>query len=291
MVSIRKITNQQFSDGTTIDGDRLERAIQDLEEYIDDVPYGDFRQRWLQTQVIMKYLPPTAQVDANLITSSTIAGNSINVPFLPVYNFGPGITNAYRLKGNKLPYQEAFNAGGYGTTQVAWTCNLAFADEPVIIAAVDAVLLSYSSEYINNFEYDSAPPPNKVLSQPIDNIHLEITMDNPFIPNIQILNSVLWHKYNFSAHNSKITARGLAYPNPIPSDMDPKMSSITGMGNGGQASLAIQERDLNIPVPPMSRIRFSLILPDDGFAPWDAKPWQTVVPTLSLTLLERLKSD
>ena len=43
MSSIRRITGQQFSDGTTIDGDRLEKALQDLEDYINDVPDGDFK--------------------------------------------------------------------------------------------------------------------------------------------------------------------------------------------------------------------------------------------------------
>ena len=34
MTSIRHFTSEQFSDGTTIDGDRLEKALQDLENYI-----------------------------------------------------------------------------------------------------------------------------------------------------------------------------------------------------------------------------------------------------------------
>ena len=37
-MSIRYITHQQFSDGTTIDGNRLEEALQKLEELSDGVP-------------------------------------------------------------------------------------------------------------------------------------------------------------------------------------------------------------------------------------------------------------
>ena len=60
MSSIRHFTDEQFSDGTTIDGDRLEKALQDLEDYINNVPDGDFENRWLQSQIVLKYLPWTA---------------------------------------------------------------------------------------------------------------------------------------------------------------------------------------------------------------------------------------
>ena len=49
MSSIRTFTSEQFSDGTTIDSNRIEKALQDLERYINDVPDGDFRSRWLQS--------------------------------------------------------------------------------------------------------------------------------------------------------------------------------------------------------------------------------------------------
>jgi len=43
MSSIRHFTDEQFSDGTTIDGDRLEKSLQDLEDYMNNVPDGDFK--------------------------------------------------------------------------------------------------------------------------------------------------------------------------------------------------------------------------------------------------------
>ena len=83
-------------------------------------------------------------------------------------------------------------------------------------------------------------------------------------------------------------------PALIPSDMSPTIASIAGMGTAGiDRSLLISERDLNIPVPPVSRLRFSVILPNaaaNNF-PWGASPGNTIVPTITLTLLERLESD
>ena len=291
MSSIRTFTSEQFSDGTTIDSNRIEKALQDLERYINDVPDGDFRSRWLQSQMILRYLPFTAEADANLATGTGTPGDYLKAPWQQVYQAGAGITNAYRLKGNRLPWQEAFDAGT--DRQVAWTTAVAVGDEPVVLDAIDVSMASYSSEYQNTYEYDSSPPENQTPNSPVDDIHLELTMDNPFIPNIQILNSVLFHKYNFSALNSKMTAAGLAYT--IPADINPTMSSV-GMGAAGDVSLFIQVRELGIPIPPGSRLRFSLILSNDfaggaGYQPWGLKPWQTFVPTMSLTLLERLERD
>ena len=73
--------------------------------------------------------------------------------------------------------------------------------------------------------------------------------------------------------------------------MNPTMASIPAMVNGGQVSLAIQEKDLRIPVPPLSRLRFSLVLPDDGLQPWGTRPWASMVPCVTITILERLERD
>ena len=291
MSSIRRITGQQFSDGTTIDGDRLEKALQDLEDYINDVPDGDFKTRWLQSQAVLKYLPFTAEADANLATNTGIAGNSNFAPYLPVYNGtvgGSKITNAYRFKGNKLSWQDAYNSTAFAT-QVAWTASLAVGDEPIVIDAIDLSMAVYASEYTNAFEYSSSVPPNKTPGAPIDDIHLQVSMDNPFIPSLQILNSVLYHKYNFSALNAQVTAPGLAFA--IGTDINPTLASVSGTSGGN--SLFIQEHNLNIPVPPGSRIRFSLIIPSDssGYDPWGLTPWRTFVPTMTLTFLERLERD
>tara|TARA_R110000824_G_scaffold102703_2_gene244440 strand:+ start:17172 stop:18059 length:888 start_codon:yes stop_codon:yes gene_type:complete len=295
MASIRHFTTEQFSDGTTIDGNRLERAVQDLENYINNVPDGDFANRWLQSQVVLKYLPWTAAADTAFASYILpIAGGYNPFPYMPIYNSGnASLMNSYRAKGNRLDYQTPFTSSGlYGTHQVAWTTGLSTGRDPVIIDAVDAILASYTKDYVNPYVYDSAPPTNRIAGNPIDNIHLQITMDSSFNPNIQISNSVLWHKYNFDASSYFVQGSGTGAVT-FSSDMSPAIDTgaLTGMGNGFSTTLHIKDSNLRIPVPPFSRLRFSLILPDDGLAPWGAKPWQTMIPTMTLTLLERLQSD
>jgi hypothetical protein len=294
MSSIRRITDQQFSDGTTIDGDRIESALQDLEKFINEVPDGSFQQRWTQTQVVMKYLPWNANADIRLATESAIAGNYVALPYMPVYNpstaSGIPTINRARFKGNRLDYQSPIsgNNPGYGANQVAWTTTLAIGASPVVIDGIDALLASYASVFVNDYEYDSSPPDGRAPNSSVDNIHLTLTLDNPFIPNIQTSNNVLWHKYDFTALSAQSLATAISPP-AFSADIQPNLLST--MGNGLTTSLRVREENLRIPVPPYSQLRFSLILPDDNKAPFGTKPWQTMIPTMSLTLLERLERD
>ena len=315
MSSIRHFTTEQFSDGTTIDGNRLEKALQDLEEYVNRVPDGDFKTRWLQSQVVLKYLPWTADADAQLFTDGAPAGSYMPYPYLPVYNFkgttsgGDDVTNAFRVKGNRLDYQGSYTStGDYGANQVTWTTTFMTGEDPIIIDSVDAILASYldalGGEYINPYVYDSSPPDGRTPAQSVNDIHLEITVDNTFVPNLQLQNAVVYHKYNFEAQSYMIKGRDLPSVPTLPSDMSPSlnMGHLAGrQGNGFDTTLHIKDSDLRIPLPPFSRVRFSLILPDTGnndnvgpgtdAAPWGAKPWQTMIPTLTLSILERLKDD
>ena len=83
-------------------------------------------------------------------------------------------------------------------------------------------------------------------------------------------------------------------------DIEPTLNtddlSVANQGNSYDTTVHIQQRNLEIPIPPFSRIRFSLILPDAGTGgassdPWGRKPWQTMIPTMTLSILERLKDE
>lgn len=310
MSSIRHFTTEQFSDGTTIDGDRLEKSLQDLEEYINKVPDGDLKTRWLQSQIVLKYLPWTDEANTQLHTDGAPAGSYQPYPYLPINNNegttsgGDPIFNAFRFKGTRLDYQAPYNTSAdYRSNQVAWTTAFMTGEDPVIIDSVDAILASYSTEYVNPYVYDSSPPDGRVNGQSVNDIHLQITVDNTFIPNSQVKNAVIYHKYNFEAQSYMIKGRDVPSVTAFSSDIVPSLNSghLIGQGIGFDTTLHIKDSDLNIPLPPFSRVRFALILPDAGnttnvgagsaLAPWGSKPWQTMIPTLTLSILERLKDD
>ena len=55
--SIRKITDEQFSEGTTIDGTRIEKAFQDTVDRVETVEKGDISTRFTQQQYVFGYQP------------------------------------------------------------------------------------------------------------------------------------------------------------------------------------------------------------------------------------------
>ena len=293
-MSLRHFTKQQFSDGTTIDGNRLEKALQDLEDWANGIEDTQFKNRWMQSRFVMKYLPPTSDYDTT-VAGNTVAGNYKHAPFLPVYNSSTD-QNPFRVKGNRLFWKEPYSSPTltYDPTvvpanpddiykdQSVWTSALAVGDDPLIIESVDLVLLTYTSEYISDWRYDAGSAGGASGTYSKD-LQIQITADNPFLPNVQVKNTILFHKYFSTAEASKFTLQAVT-----PStDMNPPFSGVCVPVH--ENSLSLNLSDLNIPIPPFTRIRFSLILPfESGHLPWGDKPWQNSVPTMTLNVLERL---
>ena len=91
-MSIRKITKQQFSKGTTVDGDRLDKALQDTTSYLNAIPSGSSAVRYTQTQVVTGW------------TALQTIANENQAPWLRFHN-GTGdmngtgtIAHPYRVK-------------------------------------------------------------------------------------------------------------------------------------------------------------------------------------------------
>tara|TARA_R100000655_G_scaffold19642_2_gene40857 strand:+ start:261 stop:1169 length:909 start_codon:yes stop_codon:yes gene_type:complete len=301
MSSLRRFTSQQFADGTTIDGNRLEKALQDLEDWNNGIEDSNFSNRWMQSQLILKYLPPTADSTTQLSTNTGFA-NHRSAPFLPIYNDKTD-ENPHRFKGTRLSWQEGYQPPtlNYDPTaapprtpddiykdQVVWTSLLAIGEDPVIIDSVDAVFLTYNLEYVNNWLYGSSSSGGPVGTYSND-IHLEITADNPFLPNLQLKNTILFHKYLSTAEAAQFCNQSINLATI--DDMNPSLTSVSGMNPTHEHSLSMNLTDLNIPVPPFTRLRFALILPLDTNCPvWGDQPWTKFIPTMSLTILERTVS-
>lgn len=97
----RHVTQEQFSDGTTIDGSRVERSLQELEEHVNEVPKGDVRNRFTQTQFVSGWMPHAeAWADGSDYTGST-SGN---------YNAELGVRESTGLVGTMFPFLPVYNS-------------------------------------------------------------------------------------------------------------------------------------------------------------------------------------
>lgn len=170
----RTITKEQFSTGTTIDGDRIDNALDDVVERVNDVSHGDMKKRWVPITYVAGWTPQSPATIENATPDPSATGKSYDGeiaamhhwPWLRVRNwFGEvaagtlgatagddlTFTNPYRLKGVSAPGVQPFGestavAGGAWTLagtpigeQYAWTRSW-FLERPSILDAIDLVL-------------------------------------------------------------------------------------------------------------------------------------------------------
>ena len=170
----RTITKEQFSTGTTIDGDRIDNALDDVVERVNDIPYGELRTRWVPTTYVAGWTPqspfclssntPSPTSGASASSSGGVYGTH-HWPWLRVLNDHLNVadgtdgssvsddvepTNRYRLKGVSVPGIHPFGfAEITGSTytpgatprdqQFAWTRSW-FVENPSILDAIDLIL-------------------------------------------------------------------------------------------------------------------------------------------------------
>ena len=172
----RTITKEHFSDGTTIDGNRIDDALDDVVGRVNSVPYGDLRKRWVPITYVAGWTPqsPSTLEHAHdpLESDKGEIGATHHWPWMPVRNTGGvtaasdqvvdgttgptagddiTITNPYRLKGAQCPgvypyglarptatsYADADPASPVGE-QYAWTRSW-FLERPSILDSIDLI--------------------------------------------------------------------------------------------------------------------------------------------------------
>jgi len=275
-MSIRVFTDQQFADGTTMDGNRLEAAMQSLEERLDTVPDGDLQNRWMQTQVVSGWAPGT-------IFSGAAASAGAH-PWLRIYNtlsdeFGPHTEtlsqNSYRLKGTRV---EDLDPSLYTTvadaTQYALTQSIQLS-RPAILYAVDWAMMQ---DTVASPEYDFG---NTITTADID---IQIAIDNPWSPEDRTQADMELHKYKFDDTYWQFTATvGAASVDMLP--------AFPGGNNKG---ISVNLSDLAIPIHEGSRVRVSVTVPRYSSGTkqvkWTDAPWKSFCPNMTLSLLEPLSN-
>ena len=262
-MSLRYITKEQFSDGTTIDGNRLEEALQQLEQLSDNVPMSAIKTRFTQTQLVFGWSPVLD------------SGASRADPFLPITNVGAGTddaVNRYRYKGTTTNTASA--------DLVGWEVSTQF-DHPVLIHALDYALLQddaagapYQLPTSSSSTYE---PPN------VAEIEVHVYVDSEYAPSDRTQSDMEIHKHDFSTEAWRLTSAVISStPATI---MEPPYPG------GNATGWVISLKDLNIPIRALGRIRIVLIIPGATGKPatWSAQPWRTFSPTLTATFLEPLR--
>lgn len=297
MKSTHKMTRQQFSAGTTIDGNRLDKAAGDVVARYNAIEPSDIKRRFTQSQFVLGWEP--------------YVSGTCSLPFMPSYNKN----SAYWMAGTAPvdSVQNVWRSKGF----ISERFN--FIVDPVVDSPTKDMLLATATMYIRNPcilqgmslaqmidngyrpEYHSFDYQSKVdgtwIPYPADDLSLTVMVDNPYAPEDMKQGAVVYHRLKFGADAQKYSA---ITPAPGYPEMSPSMPDFP-------EAVWIDDQRLNIPIPRDSRVRFVIGIPygnpsnnvlggfDDFRNPWRAadgnltRPWNAQYWTSTVTLLEPLE--
>lgn len=304
----RKTTKEVFYDGTTIDGSRLEKAMDEVVESVNDVKKGSLKQRFVATQYHAGFNP----------ISRVSAKQYHHFPFLRAENYVGTTTGAMPENApyNRLRFKSSVfhgwepNNNGLSGNQFIWTRSFYFG-RPVIVHAVSALMqvdftpaanMPYIGSYshtVDPYTYDTAaggaPPAH--FAAGADTMDTFVIMDvmNPGSPEDAELADLEFVRARFVINEERTF---VVAPSPTPgpwADMAPAYNSGDIATAGPMQGRLVEHRDLNIPVHEGSRVRLAVSLPlYDGTTitrgSWGTIPWYLQAWSLTLTVLEEVQS-
>tara|TARA_R100000458_G_C8277305_1_gene252804 strand:- start:2898 stop:3845 length:948 start_codon:yes stop_codon:yes gene_type:complete len=307
----RNLTKEVFYDGTTVDGTRLEKAVNDIVEGVNSVEKGNTKQRFVATQYHSGFNPPNR--------NNTAPPNYSKWPWLQLKNNATsssmGVvpegapTNPQRLKGTSVPginQQE-----GLGD-QYVWTRTLYF-DKPVVLHGVSIFLHNdtgangdrpYTGQSAGGvtlkpytyFAVGTGVPPQG-FSPTSDTVDLPIVLDvmNPGTPEDAEMTDVEFTRTLYtingepsSTHMPNATATGW-------NDFQPHYDSGDVTDARPLYGRVVEYRGLNIPVHQRARVRLAVAIPlYDGTtytqATWGTEPWYLQAWSSTITVLEEVQT-
>jgi hypothetical protein len=247
----RTLTDQQFAEGTTIDGNRIDEALADAVDRTNQIPHGDLETRWTQTQFVFGYLPDPGTLPLQYPWQSAAKTISQTAPPHP---------DSYANK--------AWVKGIYGESPAyIWTLAMKLVS-PVIICDL-AVFFHTDSVYSNTFLNAGTP---------VDDIHVLVTVDDPFAAEDRRQNAVIFARHSFAA-----TAEWVTNQSTTPAQ---DMQIVHPYGLDG---MMISGHDLNVPIHHNARVRLQIVLPTGGYYPWSDIPYHDQYYSGTLTLLEEVQ--
>lgn len=303
----RNLTKEVFYDGTTIDGARLEKAVDEVVEGVNSVEKGNTRQRFVATQYHSGFNPPNRSSTSysnwpwlqhnNAATGSHLGVKPLDAPYNPI-----------RLKGSTVP---GINLQEDLGEQYVWTRTLYF-DKPVVLHGVSIFLHNDTGTNVdrpypgtdtpgasNPYTYASGgggePPQGFASSSSTVDLPIVLDVMNPNTPEDAEMTDVEFTRTLYTINGEPSSTHA---PNPTAAnwiDFQPNYSSNDVTDARPLYGRVIEYRDLNIPVHQRSRIRLAIALPlYDGTVytrgTWGTDPWYLQAWSSTITILEEVQT-
>ena len=264
----------QFSDDTTIDGNRLDAFVQSLIDRFNKLLPRDIERTWTETTIVSGYQPA---VGANFGNAAmpwmSVLNDSTNAPDAPPYY----PTNKWRVRGTEV---DGIVPGSDGY-QRCWSTSF-MATRPTILTGVSLTLRTdSSSEFANDFIYNASPPPGFRNGDSVRDFQIEIAVDNPFSTENRAQSNCEVQRMNFPADawqqiGGPIVTDTMIPPYPL------GVEQPTGV---------FVNLDIRVPVPQNGRVRVRFVIPEyvNGLsgAGWGEESYLSQYYSMSFSMLEK----
>ena len=286
----RHLTDEQFSDSTTIDGNRLDTAMSDIVRRFNAVEKGDIANRFVQTQFVAGWSPQ----DENITKHRWPWLDAINTTGGPsVAGAQPdSVSNRFRAKGfHTLGMSPIMDS----TSTWEWSTSYYFHKPAILTDLVLTLQIDHPSAsargYTNTFKYGSAPPEGVVEHDGNKDFAVVVSADSPFSPEDRTQNNVILSRVGFDMAREWTT--GISFNSTI-TDMSPTNPPWAVASRGGVWGMCLPLRDINSPIPRDTRLRVDVIIPryaDANTGGWGrTNPWAQQRFDMTMTVLEELES-
>ena len=290
----RKLTDVQIEDGTVLDCGRLDQAVTDTFDALNNIGPDVDLSSMVQKQIVWGETPPRYDWNSAPVVKRLS-------PWLRA-KISDDI-GAERLKSND-PYGIA-TVGGTGTfvvpDGVVWQVSF-WTDRPIVVTDLDIAmhLDDPSGEQPNRpYQVDTfgmvwlmTPPTPLVIGNPVEDMVVSLVVDDAYNPQVASQVNLSIHKNFFGLCAQRMT-EDEAWSTP---DMIPSV-----LGSAYARGFWIQAKESNVPVPAKSRVRVNIFVPnwatgqEDLINGWINGPGNTLVGnaqnrfkwSATLTYLER----
>ena len=279
MSTNRRITNEQFAPGTTIDGSRIQKALDETEEYFNNIPISAIDERYSLNYMVFTALGARVGYDDNGIpatATSLVDGHFHYTPFLPEYNSTvSSVPSTARSKGSDrfidVYKHDQINPSNLyiEANQYTFTASVCFT-KPVILDTVSLFMSNKISAADSLLPQPEVTYPNKQSDHKFETIdsanrslqHLRVLIDtdNTVSAEDRTLNSKEYALKDFQElfydPRAGATPTGVMFPETS--------ASTAGKWEFPNRGVYLSKRDVNIPFHQASRVRFRVVIHGPG---------------------------